>query len=57
MKDQHRFYEIAFGSGVEVDNLLILCNDFGFISDEDYALLRSDLEKITFQINQLKKDG
>ena len=57
VKDQHRFYEIAFGSAVEVVNLLILCNDFGFISDQDYETLRTDMEKITYQFNQLKKDG
>jgi four helix bundle protein len=57
VKDQNRFYEIAFGSAVEVVNLLILCSDFGYVSEEDYDLLRSDMEKITYQINQLRKDG
>jgi four helix bundle protein len=52
-KEQFRFYEIAFGSGVEVVNLLILSNDLGYLSDDDYHLLRSEIEKITYQINKL----
>ena len=51
--DQNRFYEIAFGSAVEVVNLLIICNDLEYISNEDYALIRTEIEKITFHINKL----
>jgi len=51
--DQNRFYEIAFGSAVEVVNLLILCNDLEYLSDEDYALVRTEMEKLTYQINNL----
>lgn len=52
-KEQFRFYEIAFGSGAEVVNLLILSYDLGFLSDKDYYSLRSEMEKITYQINKL----
>jgi four helix bundle protein len=57
--DQNRFYEIAFGSAVEVVNLLIICKDLEYLSDEDYGLLRTELEKITYHINRLsgKKPG
>jgi len=57
--DQNRFYEIAFGSAVEVVNLLILCNDLEYLSNEDYDLLRTELEKIAYYINKLsgKKPG
>ena len=34
VKEQQRFYEIAFSSAVEVVNLLILSNDFGYLSDQ-----------------------
>ncbi|MCF8282085.1 MAG: four helix bundle protein [Bacteroidales bacterium] len=54
-KEQLRFYEIPFGSAAEVVNLLILCNDFELLSDDDYQELRTDVEKITFQINNLSK--
>lgn len=51
--DQNRFYEIAFGSAVEVVNLLILCNDLEYLSNEDYVLVRTEMEKLTYQINNL----
>jgi four helix bundle protein len=51
--DQHRFYEIAFGSAVEVVNLLIICCDLEYLSDGDYAMIRTDVERLTWQINNL----
>lgn len=54
-KEQLRFYEIAFGSAAEVVNLLILCNDLELLSDADYEELRVDVEKTTFQINNLSR--
>ena len=55
VKEQQRFYEIAFSSAVEVVNLLILSNDFGYISDQSYLDLREEIEKITWLINKLYK--
>jgi four helix bundle protein len=52
-KGQSYFYEIAYGSALEVINLLILSNDLEFLSDEDYESLRTEMEKITWQINKL----
>jgi four helix bundle protein len=52
-KDQSRFYEIAFGSSAEVINLLILCCGLEMLSENDYYDLRTDMEKITYQINKL----
>ena len=54
-KEQQRFYEIAFSSAVEVVNLLILSNDFGYLSDQSYVDLRDEIEKITWLINKLYK--
>ena len=51
--DQSRFYEIAFGSAVEVLNLLIISKEMEYISTTDYLNLRSELERLTYQINQL----
>ncbi len=51
--DQNRFYEIAFGSAVEVINLLIISKDLEYVFETDYLELRPELEKLTYQINQL----
>jgi len=51
--DQNRFYEIAFGSAVEVVNLLIICVDLEYVSNDDYAKLRTEMEKLTYGINSL----
>ena len=50
---QSRFYNIAYGSAVEVVNLLIICNDLEYLQDKDYEMLRPEIEKLTFQINKL----
>jgi four helix bundle protein len=50
---QSRFYEIAFGSAVEVVNLLIICNDLEYLTDLDYKELRKEMEKLTYLINSL----
>ncbi len=51
--DQSRFYEMAFGSAVEVINLLIVSNDLEYISESDYLQLRSEMERLTYSINHL----
>ena len=52
-KDKFRFYQIAYGSAIEVANLLILANDIGILSNAEYQLLRNDIEKLTYAINHL----
>ena len=52
-QDQDRFYKIAFGSAVEVVNLLIICKDLEYISDDDYNLVRTEMEKLTYHLNHL----
>ncbi len=52
-KDQNRFYSIAYSSAVEVINLLIVSNDLEYLNDDNYNALRSEFQKITFQINKL----
>ena len=51
--DQNRFYEIAFGSAIEVVNLLIICNDLEYFSTDEYGVLRTEMERLTYQINNL----
>ncbi len=53
-KDQARFTEIAYGSLMEVLNLLILASDLGYIS-ESYVLSARDLiEEIGNKLNALR---
>ena len=54
-KDKARFINQAFSSAIEVVNFLILSNDLEFLKDDQYLKLRSDLEKITNQLNSLYK--
>lgn len=54
-KDKARFINQAFSSAIEVINFLILSNDLDFLVEEEYFKLRTDLEKITNQLNSLYK--
>ncbi|WP_333851616.1 four helix bundle protein [Epilithonimonas sp.] len=54
-KEKSRFLNIAFGSTIEVINFLILSNDLGFLTNENYNKLRETSEFITNQINSLSK--
>ena len=54
-KDQTRFYMMAYSSGVEVLNQLIISRELKFIDDETYSELRSEIEVITAMINSLHK--
>ncbi len=52
-KEQKRYYEMAYSSGVECLNQLIIANDLEFISNTELESLRQKISKITFQLNQL----
>lgn len=52
-KDQARFYEIAFGSSIEVVNQLIISNELEFLPDYHYKQLREEMESITAMLNRL----
>lgn len=54
-KEKSRFLNVAFGSTIEVINFLILSNDLGFLTNENYNQLREKSEFITNQINSLNK--
>lgn len=54
-KEQARFYEIAFGSLIEILNQLILSNDLKFIENEDLNELRKEIETISRMLNALYK--
>lgn len=52
-KDKARFINQAFSSAIEVINFLILSNDLELLGEEEYLKLRTDLEKISNQLNSL----
>lgn len=54
-KDQARFYEIAFGSLIEVLNQSILSNDLDFIQDDSLKSLRTEIDSIGQMLNSLYK--
>jgi four helix bundle protein len=45
---------MAFSSGVEVLNQLIISFELNFISEADYIKLREKLESITNKLNSLR---
>ena len=51
--DQARFYEIAFGSLMEVLNQLILANDLNFLYNERLITLRKEIEETARMLNAL----
>ena len=56
-KDQSHFYQIAYSSLMEVLNQVIICLDLTYISEDNYNSLRSDIESLSYQINQLRKSA
>jgi four helix bundle protein len=54
-KEQARFSEIAFGSLMEVLNLLIAAVDLEYISEDNLLQLRPLIEEIGNKVNALRK--
>ena len=54
-KEQSRFYELAFGSLMEILSQIILANKIGYIIDKDYEELRCNIEDISRMLNGLSK--
>ena len=54
-KDQARFYEIAFGSLMEILNQFILSYDLKFINEETLQKFRDELETLGRMLNSLHK--
>ena len=53
-KEQVRFTEIAYGSLMEVLNQVIIANKIGYIIEDDYLILRQDIEEISRMLNALR---
>ena len=54
-KDQSRFYEIAFGSLIEVLNQLILSTDLEFLQETQLTELRTKIDQTGRMLNALYK--
>ena len=52
-KDQSRFYEIAFGSLIEVLNQLVLSTDLEFLHETQLTELRIKIDQIARMLNAL----
>lgn len=53
-KEQARFSEIAYGSLMEVLNLLITCNDLDFLPQSDIDTIRPLIDDISRKISALR---
>ena len=54
-KDKARFYEIAFGSLIEVLNQLIIATDLEFLSGAELNNIRPHIEEVGRMLNALHK--
>lgn len=54
-KDQAHFTQMAYGSMMEIVCQLIISKELGYLSQNDYDLLRDKAEEITNKLNALKK--
>ncbi len=56
-KDQSRFYEIAYGSLIEILNQLILSTDLEFLQENQLTTLRTKIDSIARMLNALYKSA
>jgi four helix bundle protein len=54
-KDQGHFYQMSYGSCLEVLNQLVVALDLCYVTPETYTKARSQLEKVTARLNKLRK--
>lgn len=56
-KEQIRFVEISYGSLMEVYSQLCLSEDLGYISSEEFDVLRPTINKIAIQLSGLRNSA
>ncbi|GLR18841.1 hypothetical protein GCM10007940_34570 [Portibacter lacus] len=54
VKEQKRYYEIAFSNATECLNQLIISNDLGYIENHALLTFRENISRITYSLNKLK---
>jgi len=55
MKERKHFYEISFGSLIELLNLLTIGFDLGYLTDNEYKTFRDKIHVLAIVINALSK--
>ncbi len=53
-KDQSHFYQIAYGSLMEVACQLIISRELGYINEDKYEKLRKNVHEISNKLNALR---
>lgn len=54
-KEQFRFYNMSYGSLIEILNQLIISNDLGWINTVQFESLRNEIDSISAKIGALRK--
>jgi four helix bundle protein len=54
VKDQALFYNISFSSLMELLNQLIISVDLGWLQNEPFQEIRSEIENVAYKINALR---
>lgn len=54
-KDQAHFYQLSYSSLMEVLSQLIVSRDLNYIEEEKYLETRSQIESVSYLLNQLRK--
>lgn len=55
--DQARFYEIAYGSLIEVANQLILCVDLGYFNNDAHNEIKPKIANLSVRLNNLYRNA
>lgn len=55
-KDKRRFYQIAYGSALELLNQMHIAHQLGFVDDAKYTEARRRIQRITAMIHRLCMD-
>ncbi|WP_395046929.1 four helix bundle protein [Flavobacterium sp.] len=54
-KDKARFTEISYSSALELLNQTIISLELEYITEENYKLIRKEIEEVTYMLNALYK--
>ncbi len=53
--DQNNFYKTSYSSAMELLNQSIIANDLNYLAENQLIEIRTQLDKTTYLIHQLKK--
>ena len=54
VKDQARFYEMAYGSLMELLNLAVIGDDLGYLPKERLDAIRIEVDRVAFKLSRLR---